>query len=253
MPSKPAPKKRVQARKRPRRRALVIAIDGPAGSGKSTVSAGVAKALGLRRLDTGAMYRALTLKSLRAGTSSEDARGLAALARTSRFTYRDSTISLDGRPVGDAIRRPEVSRVVSAVAAHRSVRRELVRRQREIIGKGGVVVEGRDIGTVVCPDADLKVFLTASPAERARRRHRELTDAGVRVSLATLEKDQKRRDSLDSTREESPLRPAPDAVIVDSTGKTPREVIAEIVGLARDLGLHEPPKRKATGAKRAST
>lgn len=221
--------KRSRARERP----LLIAIDGPAGSGKSTIAKGVAKALGLRRLDTGAMYRALTLRALREGIEPDDARGLAALARTTRFSFRDSEVLLNGKPVGDAIRKPEVSRAVSQVAAHRGVRRELVRRQREIIGKGGVIVEGRDIGTVVCPDADLKVFLTASTVERARRRHRELTDAGLKVSLPKLRKEQARRDALDSTRPVSPLVPAADAVTIDSTGKTPRQTVADVVRLVR--------------------
>jgi CMP/dCMP kinase len=214
--------------------ALVIAIDGPAGSGKSTISKGVATALGLRRLDTGAMYRALTLRAVRAGIDPQDARALAALARKTRFTYRDSDIYVNGRPAGAAIRRPEVARVVSKVAAHQAVRRELVRRQRELIGNGGVVVEGRDIGTVVCPDADLKVFLTASSAERARRRHRELTEAGVSVSLSKLRKEQARRDELDSTRAVSPLVPADDAVRIDSTAKTPRQIVEDVVRLVRD-------------------
>jgi CMP/dCMP kinase len=244
MSPKTPPKKRATAKKG---RALVIAIDGPAGSGKSTVAAGVAESLGLRRLDTGAMYRALTLKALRSGVDPEDAPGLASLARQTRFDYRDSAISLDGRAAGNGIRRPEVSRMVSTVAAHPAVRRELVRRQREIIGKGGVVVEGRDIGTVVCPDADLKVFLTASSEERARRRHRELAGAGVRMSLATLKKEQTRRDSQDSTREASPLKTARDAVTVDSTGKTPRQVIAEIVRLAREREPGTVTRAERTG------
>jgi cytidylate kinase len=218
-----------------RDRDLVIAIDGPAGSGKSTIARGVAKTLGLRRLDTGAMYRALTLRAVRAGVGPDDARGLADLARRTRFTFKDSQILVNGRPVGDAIRSPEVSGVVSKVAAHRAVRKELVRRQREIIGNGGVVVEGRDIGTVVCPHADLKVFLTASAAERARRRHRELADAGVKVPYAKLRREQARRDSLDSTRAVSPLVPADDAVRIDSTKKTPRQTIAEVVRLARAI------------------
>jgi cytidylate kinase len=216
-----------------RDRDLVIAIDGPAGSGKSTIAKGVAKALGLRRLDTGAMYRGLTLRAVRAEIDPGDARSLAALARTTRFTFRDSEIRMNGRPLGDAIRSREVSSVVSKVAAHPAVRKELVERQREIIGKGGVVVEGRDIGTVVCPDADLKLFLTASPAERARRRHRELTDAGEQVPYAKLRKEQARRDAIDSNRKASPLKPAGDAVTIDSTKKTPRQTIAEVVRLAR--------------------
>jgi CMP/dCMP kinase len=230
-------------RSRADERDLVIAIDGPAGSGKSTIAKGVAKALGLRRLDTGAMYRALTLRALRAGISTDDARGLADLARRTRFTYKDSDIRVNGRPVGDSIRGPEVSRVVSKVSAHRPVRKELVRRQREVIGNGGVVVEGRDIGTVVVPDADLKVFLTASPAERARRRHRELTDAGVKVPYAKLRREQARRDTLDSTRAVSPLVPAEDAVTIDSTKKTPRQTIAEVVRLARALKKERPRVR----------
>ncbi len=230
---------------------LVIAIDGPAGSGKSTIAEGVAKALGLRRLDTGAMYRALTWKAVRQGIRPDDAQALADLARRTRFSYRDSEILLNGRPVGDAIRLPEVSSVVSRVAAHRPVRRELVRRQRQIIGKGGVVVEGRDIGTVVCPNADLKVFLTASPTERARRRHRELSDAGVRVPYATLRREQARRDALDSTRPVSPLMPADDAVTIDSTGKTPRQTVAEVVRLARAVPrAHDDTKERSRAGAR---
>jgi len=226
-----------------RERDLVIAIDGPAGSGKSTIAKGVAKALGLRRLDTGAMYRALTLRAVRAGISPDDARSLAELARLTRFSYKDSDIRMNGRPLGDSIRSPEVSSVVSKVSAHRPVRKELVERQREIIGNGGVVVEGRDIGTVVCPDADLKVFLTASPEERARRRHRELTDAGVKVPFTKLKKEQARRDTLDSTRKASPLKPADDAVRIDSTKKTPRQTVAEVVRLARAIQRERPRAR----------
>ena len=230
----------------------MIAIDGPAGSGKSTVARGVARALGLRRLDTGAMYRAVTLEALRAGVAPDDGPGLARVARRIRFSHRDSELSVDGRRVGASIRRPEVSRVVSVVAAHPALRRELVRKQRELIGRGGVVVEGRDIGTVVCPDADLKVFLTASPAERARRRHRELAGAGVRVAYRALKKDLDRRDQLDSNRQASPLKAAADAVRVDSTGKTPRRVVGEIVSLARDRVAAAKPKRKRTGRARPS-
>lgn len=190
--------------------------------------------MGLRRLDTGAMYRALTWLGLREGIDPTDGRRLASLARRTRFEYRDAQILMDGTRVGRAIRTPEVSSAVSQVSAHRSVRRELVRRQRDVIGSGGVVVEGRDIGTVVCPDADLKVFLTASTEERARRRHQELTEKGVGVSYDTLRRELQRRDRLDTTRPVSPLVPAEDAVIIDSTGKTPRQVVAEIVRLARE-------------------
>jgi CMP/dCMP kinase len=246
MSSTPKERSRPEAAPPPkvRGRALVIAIDGPAGSGKSTVATGVARALGLRRLDTGAMYRALTLKAIRKGVAPDNDQALAEIARRTRFSYRDSQIVLDGQLVGDSIRQPEVSEMVSTVAAHPAVREELVRRQREMIGNGGVVVEGRDIGTVVCPDADLKVFLTASPDERARRRHQELSDAGVDISYSSLKREQTRRDSLDTTREASPLVPASDAVTVDSTGKTAEEVVEEIVGLVNARGRARRPAKK---------
>ncbi len=229
----------------PRRRGTgpVIAIDGPAGSGKSTVARGVARALGLRRLDTGAMYRALTWRALQEEIDPSDGRALAALARRTRFDYRDGRIIVDGRRIGRAIRTPEVAAAVSAVSAHRAVRRELVRRQREVIGKGGVVVEGRDIGTVVCPEAGLKVFLTASAAERARRRHQELRAKGMRVSYERLKKELMRRDRLDRNRPVSPLIPADDAVSIDSTEMTPRRVVAEIVRLAREAGVDRSGRR----------
>jgi cytidylate kinase len=178
------------------------------------------------------MYRALTLEALRQGIDPGDGRRLAALARRLRFDLGPSGLLVDGRRVGRSIRAAEVSAAVSEVSAHAPVRRELVRRQRELIGSGGVVAEGRDIGTVVCPDADLKVFLTASAAERARRRHEELTDAGVRVGYAALKRDLERRDALDSNRSLSPLRPAADAHLIDSTGMSQRQVVGEVVRLA---------------------
>ena len=230
---------------------LVVAIDGPAGSGKSTVARGVARTLGLRRLDTGAMYRALTDAALRQQISPNDGRALASLARQIRFEQHGSRLLVDGRAPGRAIRRPEVSRVVSAVAAHPAVRKELVRSQRRLIGRGGIVVEGRDIGTVVCPDADLKVFLTASSAERARRRHKELSAAGVRVGFRSLKGELDRRDAYDSSRKVSPLKPGPDAVLVDSTGKTPVQVVREIVKMARDRTAGATKKVATRGSQRA--
>ena len=218
---------------RTHRRGPVIAIDGPAGSGKSTVARGVARALGLRLLDTGAMYRALTLQAIRSGVDPANGRALAALARRTRYSYDEDGILIDGRAAGRAIRRPEVSRLVSQVAAHPAVRRVLVGVQREIVGGGGLVVEGRDIGTVVCPAADTKVFLTATAGERARRRHRELAGAGERVGYRTIKRDLERRDELDSTRAASPLAAARDAHIIDSTGRTASQIVREIVGLAR--------------------
>jgi cytidylate kinase len=195
----------------------------------------VAESLGYRRLDTGAMYRTVTLVAIREGVDPADGRALARLAGRIRFDLRDSEVLVDGRPAGHAIRSREVSALVSQVAAHPSLRRVLVRRQRELVGGGGVVAEGRDIGTVVCPDADLKVFLTATPGERARRRHRELGKTENEVTYETLKQEIRRRDTIDSTRAASPLKPAEDAIVIDSTGRSAKAVVAEIVDRARTL------------------
>lgn len=217
------------------RKALVVAIDGPAGSGKTTVAAAVARRLGLKRLDTGAMYRALTLKALRQGIDPSDGEALARLAASTTFDQDARGLLVDGRRPSRAIRTPAVNAAVSAVSAHPAVRKVLVGRQRALMGRGGFVAEGRDIGTVVAPKADVKVFLTASEGERAVRRHRQLREAGMRVSRARIEKDQRRRDRLDSTRAVSPLAPARDAHLIDSTGRSLREVVAEIVALAEEI------------------
>jgi cytidylate kinase len=202
----------------------VIAIDGPAGSGKSTVARGVAAALGLAELDTGAMYRAVTLAALRGRVPLDDGPALGEVARTIELDIGDRIV-LDGDDVSEEIRGAEVSGVVSVVAAHPEVRTEMVRRQRDwVAGHGGGVVEGRDIGTVVFPDAALKVFLTASEEERARRRKVEGSDEGA-AALA-------RRDRLDSTRAASPLKPADDAVVIDSTGRSAAAVVADVVARA---------------------
>ena len=216
-----------------KRRPVVVAIDGPAGAGKSTVAKGVARALGFAHLDTGAMYRALTAKALREGIDPSDGPALAALAKRTSVDFGPDGLSVDEQPVGKEVRTPQVSRAVSAVSAHKGVRNELVRHQREILAKGDVVAEGRDIGTVVAPDAPVKVFLTASIDERARRRHREMTEGGVDVSLPTLKDEIARRDEFDSSRPVSPLVPAPDAVALDTSHKTPRQVIEEVLALVR--------------------
>ncbi len=192
----------------------VVAIDGPVGSGKSTVAQAVALRLGLDFLQTGAMYRAVALALLQRGD--EDA---AAVARAVVIDVGER-VTIDGEDVTDEIRRPDVGRAVSVVAADPDVRAELVRRQREwAVEHGGGVVEGRDIGSVVFPDADLKVFLTATPEERARRRDDESAD------------DVRRRDLVDSTRSASPLVVADGAVVIDSTGRGIDEVVDEIVAL----------------------
>lgn len=218
---------------------LVVAIDGPSGSGKSTVARGVASALGLRYLDTGAMYRAVTWLVLQRGVALDAAAELAALAATARLDVvadpAAPAIAADGTDVTLAVRGPEVTAAVSAVSAVPGVRSAMVARQREIIGAGGIVVEGRDIATTVAPDAAVKVFLVADPVARAQRR--ALQDAAGRASaaavLAATEADLARRDKADSTRTASPLTQAPEAVVIDSTDLDADAVIAQVVALAR--------------------
>ncbi|MCA1831466.1 MAG: (d)CMP kinase [Actinomycetota bacterium] len=212
---------------------MIVAIDGPAGAGKSTVARGVARALGIRHLDTGAMYRALTWKAMAEKVEPSDGAALAALARRTSFTFGPSGIIVDGRPMEREIRSRRVGHLVSMVSAHPAVRRELVLRQRAIVDSEDAVIEGRDIGTVVCPGADVKVFLTASAAERARRRHRELLRSGMVITYRTLKRELVRRDALDATRPVSPLAPAEDAYVIDSTARSSAEVVAEIIGLVR--------------------
>jgi 3-phosphoshikimate 1-carboxyvinyltransferase len=198
-------------------RALLVAIDGPAGAGKSTVSRAVAERLGVERLDTGAMYRAVAALALELGTPPEDREAVAALAGAATISVGER-VTIDGRDVTGVIRSPEVGRAVSVVAANAEVRKHLVQRQRAWAAMhGGGVVEGRDIGSVVFPGAQVKVYLTASPEERARRRHDEAPEGVAR------------RDRIDSTREASPLREAPDAHRLDTTGRTVQDVVEEVL------------------------
>ncbi len=212
--------------------ALVIAIDGPSGSGKSTVARGVARALGLHTLDTGAMYRAVTLAALEGGVPLDAAGALAELARASDIHLDDGAVLLDGRDVHDTIRGPEVTAAVSAVSAHPAVRAVLVDWQRAWVAENrGGVVEGRDIGTVVFPDAPVKVFITASDAERARRRGRDEIAAARDADLAELERAMAARDRADASLGRA-LRPedaAHDALVIDTTDRDADAVIAEIV------------------------
>jgi cytidylate kinase len=201
---------------------LLVAIDGPAGAGKSTVSRELARRLGFTYLDSGAMYRCVALLALAAPR-----RAPGELARAARIEL-SGRVLLDGRDVTSEIRTPEVSEEASRVAADPAVREALVAKQRELIADGDWVAEGRDIGTVVAPDAALKVFLTAEPAERARRRAAEL---GAEPSTVLAE--QTMRDERDSAREHSPLRPASGAVVLDTTGLGIEEVVEQIAALAR--------------------
>ncbi|MGD0392149.1 MAG: (d)CMP kinase [Acidimicrobiales bacterium] len=196
----------------------VIAIDGPAGSGKSTVSRALADRLGVGRLDTGAMYRAVAWAVLDRKIDAGDRQAVADLARTLAITIGER-VEVDGTDVTEAIRGPEVSRVVSVVAANAGVRSVLVQRQRQwVTERGGGVVEGRDIGSVVFPDAEVKIYLTASPDERARRRPEEGSDA------------LSRRDRLDSTRSVSPLGVANGARVIDTTDRRVDDIVEEVLG-----------------------
>jgi cytidylate kinase len=207
-----------------------IAVDGPAAAGKSTVARRLAERLGYRYWDTGAMYRALTLKALRTGVALDDAGALGDLARGTILSVgTDHRISLDGEDVTCAIRTREVDLAVSRVAGVPEVRRHLVAIQRELAAGGGVVMEGRDVGTVVLPAAQPKFFLTASPRERARRRQRELEERGSRVCLSELERDMNYRDRFDQERAVDPLVPAADAIIVDTSGKSVDQVVDELL------------------------
>lgn len=199
----------------------VVAIDGPAGAGKSTVARALAHALGFTYLDSGAMYRSVALAAIRRGTDP------AAVAPELEIQVGDRVI-LDGEDVTEAIRSPEISEAASRAAADPAVRRAMVALQRRLIGRGDWVAEGRDIGTVVAPEAEVKVFLTADPRERARRRAQELG-----VGLETVLREQAIRDERDRAREHSPLRPAPGAVELDTTGLSRDEVVRRLVELVR--------------------
>jgi CMP/dCMP kinase len=216
---------------------VVIAVDGPSGSGKSTTARGVALRLGLRYLDTGAMYRAVTWAVLQRGVDVDDPAAVAVAASDVHLEVGTDpaapTIKADGVDVAGPIRGPQVTASVSAVSAVPAVRTLLVDRQRELIGAGGIVVEGRDIGAVVVPDAPLKIFLTAESAERAARRHAET--GGAPDQVAATEADLTRRDTLDSTRTASPLAQADDAVVVDTTELGLDDVIERIVAMVADL------------------
>ncbi|QIV84257.1 (d)CMP kinase [Mycolicibacterium frederiksbergense] len=223
---------------------LMIALDGPAGTGKSSVSRGLARTLGLRYLNTGAMYRVVTLAVLRAGVDVTDAQRVADIAAdvdlAVGYDPDEDRAFLAGEDVSFEIRGDEVTGGVSAVSAVPAVRARLVQLQRELAaGDGGVVVEGRDIGTVVLPDADVKIFLTASAEVRAQRRHAQNIANGIEDSYEAVLADVKRRDHLDSTRAVSPLRAAQDAVIVDTSEMNEAQVIDHLQELVQQrAGAH---------------
>jgi CMP/dCMP kinase len=211
---------------------MVIAIDGPAGAGKSTVARGLAADLGFTYLDSGAMYRCVALATLRDEVDPDDAHAVAAVAKKVLIAFDGERVLLGGCDVTEAIRSPEVTAAASRVAVHPHVRAAMVGCQRELIADGRYVAEGRDIGTVVSPDAPLKIFLTASDAERARRRA-EQTGRDLDSVLA----EQRDRDRRDTEREVGALRPAADSIELDTTGLDAGEVVERIAALARERGL----------------
>ena len=211
---------------------MVIAIDGPAGAGKSTVARGVARALGFTYLDSGAMYRCVALAALRAGADLDDPEQPGEIARQIEIEFHEGRVVLDGEDVTDAIRSPEVSAAASRVSVHPKVREAMVEQQRGLIDAGEYVAEGRDIGTVVSPGAPLKIFLTATDAERARRRAAESGEDVEAVLTA-----QSARDARDRDRAHGALRPADDSIELDTTGLEANEVVERVVSLARERGL----------------
>ncbi|WP_018130762.1 (d)CMP kinase [Effusibacillus pohliae] len=221
-----------------------VAIDGPAGAGKSTVAKMVAKRLGLLYIDTGAMYRAVTWKAIASGIPFSDEEQMVELASTIDISFDSDDdrqiVRVDGADVTQQIRSPEVTEHVSTVSAIPGVRSQLVKLQQKMAGRLGVVMDGRDIGTCVLPDAEVKIFLTASLEERARRRLEELLSKGVRTDLEEVMASLARRDEMDSTRDLAPLRKAEDAYSIDTTGLSVPEVVDRIVSICRQrLGTNQ--------------
>ena len=213
---------------------ITIAIDGPAASGKSTVAKEVAKALNYIYIDSGAMYRALTLKALRNKINVHDEEALVKMTKDSKIELKNQKIYLDNEDVSEDIRRLDVTNNVSTVCSYAGVRDEMVNLQKEYGKKGGIVMDGRDIGTTVFPDAELKIFQTASVEQRANRRYAENVLKGISCDLETLKREIEIRDFKDSTREISPLRQAIDAIVLDTSFLAPEDVTQKIVELAKN-------------------
>lgn len=214
---------------------IVIAIDGPAGSGKSTVAKQVAKRLGLNFLDTGAMYRCIALLAKRNGLGPDDGEEAARLGESARIEFEPGEpqkVLLNGEDVTKAIREPEIGNLASALSVHSPVRKVLVKQQKEIVARGGVTLEGRDVTTVVAPNADVRIFMTASVEERTRRRYEELKEKGTPVDFEELKKQIEERDHRDSTRDDSPLTIGEGVAVIDTDGLSIEEVVGKVLSMA---------------------
>jgi cytidylate kinase len=220
----------------------VIAVDGPAASGKGTVAAGVAKALGFHLLDSGSLYRLVALKALKGGIAVDDEPSVAAIAKTLNAAFSGQCIRLDGGDATDAIRSEQVSAAASKVATLPTVREALLDRQRAFRRLPGLVADGRDMGTVVFPDALVKVFVTASAEERARRRYKQLIEKGNSVNIDSLLRDIRERDARDAGRAAAPLKPAPDATVLDTTQLSIDDAIERVLARVRTAMAETTPR-----------
>jgi cytidylate kinase len=220
-----------------KRKGLTIAIDGPSGAGKSTVASSLGKRLGYLYIDTGAMYRSVALGVKKKGIYPEDELAVSQLASSLHITFvieeEQTRIFCEGEDITEAIRTPEISRLASSISRQKGVREALVRMQREMGREGGVILEGRDIGTVVFPDADVKFYLDAEDDERVRRRYREMVEKGVKVDFKETQEELLQRDHNDMHRSHSPLRKADDALFIDSTHRSVEEIVEKMIRIVK--------------------
>lgn len=223
-----------------KRRRLTIAIDGPSGAGKSTVAKSLAKRLGYVYIDTGAMYRSVALRAKERGVSPENKLALSQLASSLHITFvtdgQKTHVLCDGQDVTEAIRTPEMSRLASTISKQKELRDRLVQKQREMGKEGGVILEGRDIGTVVFPNADIKFYLDAVGEERVKRRYLEMVEKGMKVDFKETQEELMQRDHHDMHRDHSPLKKAEDAIFIDTTHQSVKEVVEEMVRIVKAKG-----------------